>query len=54
MEDLTPSTIESVGWVVKETKQSVTLVAHLTDSDNASGELCILKNVIIKRKNLEH
>ncbi len=50
-----PVTIFSAGWIVKETKEFITLVphagigkdGHITES--SQGELCIIKKCIIQR-----
>src|SRR5437588_120425 len=46
--DLRPSSIRSVGWVLREDKASVTIVAHVS-SQQVSGDLCIPKSAIAKR-----
>lgn len=41
-----PATIRSVGWLVKETEKSKTIVPHLSDSDHGQGEMTIPKKAI--------
>lgn len=49
--DLTHDEIQSVGWIVRETDESITIVAHVSESEY-SGEMCIPKSAVIKRKKL--
>lgn len=44
-----PIVCKSVGWVAAEDRLCVTLVAH-TSEGNASGDLCIPKKSIVKRR----
>lgn len=54
-EELTPCTVRSAGWVLKETKDYLVLVSHIGINDErvwdqeSQGEICILKGCIIKR-----
>lgn len=47
---MTPSRIDSVGWVLSETAKSVTLVSSVCESDNVSGEICIPKGCIVRKR----
>jgi hypothetical protein len=47
-EQLVPDRIKSVGWVLKETKEAVTMVPH-TAEHSVGGEMCIPKVAITKR-----
>ena len=54
-ETLTPVIVQSIGWLLKETKETIVLVPHLSQGQGqVFGEVCILKRVIIKRKSLPH
>jgi hypothetical protein len=45
--------IESVGWVVYEDKNVLTIVPHVCWIDNTGcGEMTILKSAIVKRRKL--
>lgn len=50
---LTPSVIDTVGWIVKETKKHIIVASIITDNGNTNGEICIIKGCIVKRKNLK-
>lgn len=47
-----PMKIRSIGWVLRETKRSLTLVAHLA-SEQFSGDMVIPKVAIVKRKKIK-
>ena len=46
---LTPDTVRSVGWIISETKDFVTLISHDGEHE-VSGEFCIPKACIKKRR----
>lgn len=48
-EDLKPLTVHSVGWVIKETKESVTLIPTW-HNEQAYGDILIIKRCIISRQ----
>jgi hypothetical protein len=45
IENLSPSVVLSIGWVLKETKYAITLISHVSGS-SACGELCIPRGCI--------
>ena len=49
---LEPITVQTVGWVINETPTSLTLVAT-NGGDTHTGEMCIIKSCIVKRKGLK-
>ena len=51
-ENLTPDLVRSVGRVVKETKDYVTIISHNGD-DDVGGDFCIPKACIKKRRVLK-
>lgn len=51
--DLEPSIVETVGWVVSETKKKLVVVATRAEHNDATGEFCIIKGCILKRKRLK-
>ena len=48
---LEPLTCESVGWVLKEDKKSISLAPHMTEGQGLYGVLTIPTVAILKRKN---
>lgn len=52
LKELAPVRLRSVGWVLREDKESVVLVGHIAESQ-CSGDLCIPKKAIVKRRVLE-
>lgn len=48
-----PTKVESVGWVINETKTIVVIVAARNALGQAASDQCILKNCIIKRRFLK-
>ena len=49
VEKLTPALVRSVGWILTETKDHITLIAH--DGENeVGGDFCIPKACIKKRR----
>ena len=46
---LTPATVLTVGWVVKETKKYITVASIWSEDYMVQGEICIMKNCIVKR-----
>lgn len=51
--DMVPSYIDSVGWVVAETDGHLTLGAHISDQGHVTGEMCIPKGCILKRRRVK-
>jgi hypothetical protein len=51
MDGLDVALCKSVGFVLKENKKSITLVASLAD-DDMDGEVCIIKSCIKTRERL--
>jgi hypothetical protein len=51
--DLTPTEIDSVGWVIAEDKDRLVMAAHMSGSGMATGEMCIIKKCIKSRKKLK-
>lgn len=49
---LTPVRMRSAGWVVGEDRKSIVLAGHIAESQ-CSGDLCIPKSAIVKRRVLE-
>ena len=46
-------TVDSVGWLMNETKTHVALAAHCSfDTEQATGEMMILKKTIIERREI--
>lgn len=43
-----PARIRSVGWLLAETENSKTIVAHLSGSNHGQGEMTIPKSAIKK------
>lgn len=44
---LTPSLCESVGWVIRETEDSIHIAAHFSEDGEAmSGDICIPRGCI--------
>ena len=52
VEKLTPDLVRSVGWVVEETRDYLTMISHNGDNEVA-GEFCIPKACIRKRRVLK-
>jgi hypothetical protein len=52
-DDLSPFYIETVGWVIKETKKYIIVVSTLSESGKVLGDMCILKNTTKFIKELE-
>lgn len=45
--ELKPLTVQTVGWVVKETKKHIIVVSTLyPEGDKAFGDMCIIKSSI--------
>lgn len=51
--ELTPTEIDSVGWVIDEDKKRVVVASHLSTSGAGTGEMCIIKKCIKSRKRLK-
>ena len=52
--DLAPTLVKSVGWILKETKEYITIVSTLDEGESiACAEMCILKGQIKKKKVLD-
>ena len=51
VEDLKTEIIDSVGFVFKETDDSVTIVAHVGE-DQVGGTMCIPKIAIVSRRTI--
>jgi hypothetical protein len=48
-----PILITSIGFLVNETPRTVTLAAHWgVDDHNVSGDICILKNCVKRKKKI--
>lgn len=47
-----PPTVLSVGWIVKETSEYVTIISSYMDNDNVDGDTVIPVGMIIKRQRL--
>lgn len=47
-ESLTPDNCKSVGWILRETKEAITIVPH-SALHSIGGEMCIPKVAITKR-----
>ena len=52
VEKLTPAVVKSVGWILEETKDHVTLIAHDGDTE-VGGDFSIPKACIKKRRVLK-
>lgn len=52
LQELKPHRIRSAGWVLREDKESLVLVGHIAEFQ-CSGDLCIPKSAIVKRRVLE-
>ena len=54
-DDLVPTVIRTVGWILKETKFHIILISTRDDTQNAvcQHEMCIIKRTIIKRYTLK-
>jgi hypothetical protein len=50
---LEPTVVMSVGYVLKETSQTLTLLPHWNDSGDGYGEIVLLKSCIRKRETLK-
>jgi hypothetical protein len=50
VERMAPSRITSVGWLMAETKTHVTLAAHITSEGHVTGEMCIPRGCVLKRR----
>ena len=50
IEDLSPVEIKTAGYVVRETKHDITIASQVTEFGAVSGEVCIPKFAIKKRK----
>lgn len=44
--------INTVGFVIKETKKRVVVAATISETESTLGELCILKGTIVSREKL--
>lgn len=53
IEELTPSRMTSYGVLIKEDDEFVIICAHLSEHDNITGEMCILKRTIMSIKELK-
>jgi hypothetical protein len=52
--ELTPYKVQSVGWVVKDAKDHLIIAGHRSvDQTSYTGEMCILKKDITKRKKIK-
>ena len=49
---LVPPTVLSVGWIVKETDDYVTIISSYMDNDNVDGDTLIPKGMITSRQRL--
>jgi hypothetical protein len=49
---MSPCSIESIGFVVSDTKSHVTLASSLDDQGHAEGEMCIPKGCIVRKRRL--
>ena len=52
VEKLTPDLVKSVGWIVKETRDYLTVISHNGDNE-VGGDFCIPKACIKKRRVLK-
>lgn len=55
VKSMTPILIRSIGFLVAETDQTITLASHYDDSGtNISGDICILKTCIKRKKKISY
>lgn len=47
---MAPCRVESVGWVIAEHSDFITLAASVDRDDHASGEICIPKGCIVRKR----
>ena len=52
IQDLEPTQIMSVGWVIREDTKSVTLCPHMSEHQGY-GEMAISKSAIVKKRVLK-
>lgn len=43
----------SVGWIVAESKKTLVLAAHVSDSEERTGQMCIPQVAVVKRKKVK-
>lgn len=55
LEKLSPTEFNTVGWVIHETKDYITLVSTKTTDDEGpfAGEFTIVKKAVIKKETLD-
>lgn len=53
VEALAPTTIYTVGWVIKETRKYLCVASTLSEDGGAKGEFNIIKGAVVKRTVLE-
>lgn len=52
-EELEPLKMVSVGYVIKDAPKHIVLVSTVAESGTGRGDICIMKNAIIKRRKLK-
>jgi hypothetical protein len=52
--NLEPVTVQTVGFVVKETKTYIVVISTFTTARQANNEFCILKGAILRRKKIKN
>ena len=52
-EELTPVTVETVGWILRDAEDHIVLVATVANNGSFSGDFLILKNCILDMKEME-
>ena len=45
-----PPTVLTVGWIVKETENHITVISSYMDNDNVDGDIVIPTGMIISRQ----
>ena len=50
IEQLVPMVMKTAGYVVKETKRSITIASSVSEDGSACGEICIPKFAIVKKR----
>lgn len=51
--DHKPVTIQSVGYIIGETRLAITIAAHISQSSRVSGDITIPKACIFRRKSIK-
>ncbi len=52
IKSIVPPTVLSVGWIIKETPDFITIIASYMDNDNVDGDTVIPKGMILSCQSL--